>query len=158
MPRKPQEAPGEPRRPQEAPRRPRTSQKASGGPRRLQEAPGMPRRPEEALGRPRRRKGRKGPTCFHTCSAQGRKGPTCFHACSVQGRKGPTWFHACSAQGRASSRFGTESDLELKLVERPARFDCGQLWASHGLRQLEFKIQISSARSRMQRTTWSTTQ
>ena len=24
----------------------------------------------------------------------------------------------------ASSRFGTESDLELKLVERPARFDC----------------------------------
>ena len=53
----------------------------------------------------------------------------------------------------ASSRFGTESDLELKLVERPARFDCGQLWASHGLRQLEFKIQISSARSRMQRTT-----
>ena len=53
----------------------------------------------------------------------------------------------------ASSRFGTESGLELKLVERPARCDCGQLWASYGLRQLEFKIQISSARSRMQRTT-----
>ena len=53
----------------------------------------------------------------------------------------------------ASSRFGTESDLELKLVERPARFDCGQLWASHGLRQLELKIQISSARGRMPRTT-----
>ena len=26
-----------------------------------------------------------------------------------------------------SSRYGTESDLELELVERPARLDCNQL-------------------------------
>ena len=53
----------------------------------------------------------------------------------------------------ASSRFGAESDLELELVERPASFDWGQLWASHKLRQLELKIQSSSARGRMLRTT-----
>ena len=29
-----------------------------------------------------------------------------------------------------SFRFGTGSDLELQLVERPARFDSNQLWAS----------------------------
>ena len=51
-----------------------------------------------------------------------------------------------------SSRSRTESDLEFELVKRPARFDCGQLWASHGFRQLELKTQISSARSRMPRT------
>ena len=40
---------------------------------------------------------RKGPMCFHVCSALGREGPMCFHACSALGRKGPTCFHACSA-------------------------------------------------------------
>ena len=50
-----------------------------------------------------------------------------------------------------SSRFGTESDLELELNERPTRFDCNQLWASYALRQLELKIQISSVRIRIAR-------
>ena len=45
-----------------------------------------------------------------------------------------------------SSHFGTESDLEFELVERPTRFDCNQLWANHARRQLELKIQISSDR------------
>ena len=45
-----------------------------------------------------------------------------------------------------SSHFGTESDLEFELVERPACFDCSQLWANHARRQLELKIQISSDR------------
>ena len=45
-----------------------------------------------------------------------------------------------------SSHFGIESDLELELVERPARFDCSQLWANHARRQLELKIQIRSDR------------
>ena len=48
----------------------------------------------------------------------------------------------------ASPRFGTESDLELELVESPARFDCDQLWASYAFRKVEFKIQISSVRIR----------
>ena len=45
-----------------------------------------------------------------------------------------------------SSHFGTESDLEFELVDRPARFDCSQLWANRARRQLELKIQISSDR------------
>ena len=53
----------------------------------------------------------------------------------------------------ASPRFGTESDLELELVESPARFDCDQLWASYASRQLGFNIQISSARIRRPRAT-----
>ena len=36
----------------------------------------------------------------------------------------------------------------FELVQRPARFDCNQFWASYAFRQLEFKIQISSVRSR----------
>ena len=77
-----------------------------------------------------------------TCIASARRTVRCRENCST--------LHIWSV---ASSRFGTESALELELVERPARFDCGQLWATHGLRQLEFEIQISSARSRMPRTT-----
>ena len=45
-----------------------------------------------------------------------------------------------------SSHFGTESDLEFELVERPARFDRNNLWANHARRQLELNIQISSGR------------
>ena len=41
----------------------------------------------------------------------------------------------------------------FELLQRPARFDCNQLWASYAFRQLEFKIQISSVRSRTPRTT-----
>ena len=43
-----------------------------------------------------------------------------------------------------SSRFGTGSVLEFKLVECRARFDCDHFIASRALGQLEFKIQISS--------------
>ena len=46
----------------------------------------------------------------------------------------------------SSSHFGTASGPEFELVERPARFDCSQLWANHARRQLELKIQISSDR------------
>ena len=46
----------------------------------------------------------------------------------------------------ASPRFGTESDLELELVESAARFNCPQPWANYAVRQLELKIQISSVR------------
>ena len=45
-----------------------------------------------------------------------------------------------------SSHFGNESDLEFELVERPARFDCSQLWANHARGQLDLKIQTSSDR------------
>ena len=51
----------------------------------------------------------------------------------------------------ASPRFGTESDLEIELVESAARFNCDQLWANHVFRQLELKIQISSVRIRRPR-------
>ena len=57
-----------------------------------------------------------------------------------------------------SYRFGTESDLELELVERPARVDCNQLWASRAFSQRELQIQFSSVRIRTPRTTRSTTQ
>ena len=43
-----------------------------------------------------------------------------------------------------SSHFGTESDLEFELVERPACFDCSQLWANYARRQLELETHISS--------------
>ena len=52
-----------------------------------------------------------------------------------------------------SSRFGIESDLETELVERPARFDCNFLCASHAFRQVELKIQITSVEIRASRTT-----
>ena len=45
-----------------------------------------------------------------------------------------------------SSHFGTESDLEFELVDRPTRFDSSQLWANHARRQLELEIQIGSDR------------
>ena len=95
--------------------------------------------------------------CFVGCLVE------CFVGCSVVCFVGSSvgcfvgWFVVCVwppfGPPLASSRFGTESDLELKLVERPARFDCGQLWASHGLRQLELEIHINSAWSRLPRTT-----
>ena len=47
-----------------------------------------------------------------------------------------------------SPHFGTESDLEFELVERPACFDCSQLWANYARRQLELEIHISSGRSK----------
>eukprot|EP00959_Pyramimonas_sp_CCMP1952_P219568 4591050-Pyramimonas_sp.AAC.1 len=52
-----------------------------------------------------------------------------------------------------SYHFGIESDLELELMERPARFDCIQLWASYALMRLKLKIQISPVMIRMLRTT-----
>ena len=45
-----------------------------------------------------------------------------------------------------SSHFVTESGLEFELVERPACFDCSQLWANYARRQLELETQISSDR------------
>ena len=59
------------------------------------------------------------------------------------------WVRFVSVRVRppiGSSHFGTESDLEFELVERPTRFDCNQLWANHARRQLELKTQISSDR------------
>eukprot|EP00959_Pyramimonas_sp_CCMP1952_P279431 5842101-Pyramimonas_sp.AAC.1 len=32
-----------------------------------------------------------------------------------------------------SPRSGAESDFELELAERPARFDCNQFWANHAV-------------------------
>ena len=58
----------------------------------------------------------------------------------------------------ASPRFGTESDLELELVESAARFNYDELCAIYAFRQLELNIQISSVRIRWPRASRSTTQ
>ena len=57
------------------------------------------------------------------------------------------WVRFVSGRVRppiGSSHFGTESDLEFELVERPACFDCSQLWAHNARRKLELETQISS--------------
>ena len=91
--------------------------------------------------RPRRPQGpRLGSYCFgSSCLSSSRLGSP---------RLGPSFLGALrfglDSPLLGSSRFGTELDLELELVEHPARFDCDQLWASYAPRQLEFKIQVSS--------------
>ena len=94
-----QEAPGEPR----GPRRPTEN---LGGPRRAQEPP--------ALQLPVAQFGAVKTLPCSTC----RDGVFTFPRASVRPLSGP------NCEDVLSEGFGTESDLELELVERLARFGC----------------------------------